>query len=501
MITPFRRSLTAAGALLGVTLSLSARHASAQPVPSVAASASTTTPPSAIPVPSSVRPGASVSQPSAPAPAGVVIDDPALVSPPRATRQVSGWREAMDTVRARSTDLQISLADVTRAEAQTRVALAGALPTLGAQASVTDVAMRTVTNPLTGAPKTTFFPDNSITYGGSLNLSIPVLAPRAWYAMGTADRSLDASRLTALDQRRLLAANVASALVSVITAERIADLNRVGLRAALERLVLTRRRVDLGAANGLDAIRVEQDAATARAQIVQGDENLRQARENLGLALGFAEPIGIVPSLDLATLVHDAETACPKRDRLDQRPDIVALTQRLDISRRGIRDVQLAFMPTATVDSGFSVFAQPFVNNLVDRTITSYNWSVSATLRWNIFDGGVRYGNMRDAQAQVLQAEARLEAAKRSATIDVARANRGVGVADDNRKVSETARDLAKETDRLARLSFELGKGTSLDLVDAARRLREAEIQLALKDFDVVQAKVRAQLVTSTCEM
>jgi outer membrane protein TolC len=463
--------------------------------------ATTPTPGASIPVPASVLPGSSVSTPSAAPPPGPPIDDPALTPPAKPTKVVSGWREAMEAVRTRSTDLEISLADVTRAEAQTRVALAGALPTLSGSASVSDVLMRTTTNPLTGQPRTKYFPDNSYTYGGSLNLSIPVFAPRAWYAMGTADRSLEASRLSALDQRRILAANVASTLVSVVTAERIAELNRVGLRAALERLALTRRRAELGAATGLDVIRVEQDAASARAQIVSGDESLRQARENLGLALGFPDQIGVPPSLDLAAVLHDAENACPRREKLADRPDIAALTQRVDIARRGIRDVELAFMPTASVDSTFSVFAQPFVNNLADRTITSYSWSVSASLRWNIFDGGVRYGNLRDASAVVRQAEARLEAARRSATIDVARATRGVGVADDTRKVSETARDLAKETDRLARLSFELGKGTSLDLVDAARKLRESEIQVALKDFDVVQSKVRAQLISSTCEL
>lgn len=484
----------AVAALLALaSCELLAASLAAQPAPAASGSA--------IPVPSSVRPFASVSQPSAAPPKGPAIDDPALTPPPRPTRVVTGWRDAMESVRARSTELRITLADITRAEAQTRVALAGALPTLGVQGSVTDVVMRTVTNPLTGEPQTKFLPDNAITYGGSVSLSIPVLAPRAWYAIGTTEQSVTAARLTALDQRRLLAANVASALISVVTAERIAELNRVGLRAALERLVLTRRRVELGAANGLDAIRVEQDAATARAQIVQGDESLRQAQENLGLALGVAEQVGISPSLDLAVLVRDAESACPKQERLEARPDIAALSRRLDVSRRGIRDGELAFSPTASIDSGFSVFTQPFVNNFADRTINTFNWSVSATLRWNIFDGGIRYGNLRDARAQVLQAEARLEQAKRTATIDVARAQRGVGVADDNRKVSETARDLAKETDRLARLSFELGRGTSLDLVDAARRLREAEIQLALREFDVVQAKVRSQLVTSTCEI
>ena len=53
--------------------------------------------------------------------------------------------------------------------------------------------------------------------------------------------------------------------------------------------------------------------------------------------------------------------------------------------------------------------------------------------------------------------------------------------------------------DRLARLNFQLGRGTSLDLVDAARQLRQAEIQLAVQEFNTVQAKIAALLALSDC--
>ena len=82
--------------------------------------------------------------------------------------------------------------------------------------------------------------------------------------------------------KRTLLLSVANQMVSVVTAERAAEINRVGLRVALEQLALSSAKRSLGAANGLDVIRAQQNAANARATLVTGDEALREAREALG---------------------------------------------------------------------------------------------------------------------------------------------------------------------------------------------------------------------------
>ena len=45
-----------------------------------------------------------------------------------------------------------------------------------------------------------------------------------------------------------------------------------------------------------------------------------------------------------------------------------------------------------------------------------------------------------------------------------------------------------------------MGTGTSFDLVDAAQRARAAEVDLAVKEFTVVQSKLGALLALSTCD-
>ncbi|HEU4405184.1 MAG TPA: TolC family protein [Polyangiaceae bacterium] len=436
-------------------------------------------------------------------------DDPLLQPVPTPARSVAGWRDALSLVRTRSTDLQIALQDVERADAQARIALAQLLPTLTAQLTAQRALARTVNNPITNNPDVQLFPGNANTYVGTGTLTVPVIAPRAWYAQGTAERQQILAERNVAAQKRLLAATLARSLVSVITAERVSELNRVGLRTALERLELTRRRMALGAANGLDVIRVEQDAAAARALIVTGDESLRQAREALGLALGVPEPVGVPQTLSLDAFAQESERVCRKGATVADRPDVQAAEAQVEVTKRAIGDVEMQFYPTVSLQSVYQRAQNPFVvrsanpdgtTRLISERVDVTNWTIAGVLTWNIFDGGVRYGQLRDTRAQAAQAEARAEATRRNASIEVTRALRGVKVAEDAQRVAQQTRDLARETDRLTRANFELGRGTSLDLVDAARRLRESEIQLAVREFEAIQSKITALLALSQCE-
>ena len=76
---------------------------------------------------------------------------------------------------------------------------------------------------------------------------------------------------------------------------------------------------------------------------------------------------------------------------------------------------------------------------------------------------------------------------------------RGVAVAEQSRAVAEQSRDLARETARLTQVAFEAGTATSFDLVESGRRQREAELDLAVREFEAVKAKITALLASASC--
>jgi hypothetical protein len=45
------------------------------------------------------------------------------------------------------------------------------------------------------------------------------------------------------------------------------------------------------------------------------------------------------------------------------------------------------------------------------------------------------------------------------------------------------------------------GSGTSFDLVNTAQQLRAAELDLAVKEFEVLRSKIAALLALSTCNV
>jgi outer membrane protein TolC len=433
----------------------------------------------------------------APLPPPLVENDEMLVPVAPAGHIVSSWDEALASLRSRSTDLRIALDEIERSDAQWRQTLALSLPNLTGTGNLTWNVLRNA--PCQGGICSSVLVPNALTYGATIALTQPAFAPRAWHAARTAKLAIGVAALSAEDQKRLLTIGLANAVVSVVTAERISEINRVGLRAALDRLTLAGRRVALGAGNALDTVRADQDVSVARSAVVTGDESLRQARETLGLALGSAEPWGVPPDINLNGVEASARATCTSAATIEERADIVAARGNTEIANRNIDDARLRLSPTVDLVSNFGVLGTTGELPFTYPSGLHQAWTIAGVLTVPFYDGGARYGAVRENRALADEAAQRLEAARRAASVEVTQAVRAVLVADQNRTVAVRARDLARKTERLSRIAFQAGSGTSLDLIESGRRLREAEIQLALQEFGLVRARIASLLSLSRC--
>ena len=426
--------------------------------------------------------------PATPAFEPPAVSDPMLVAPPPAENQLNSWDEALSLIRSRSTDYRISAENIARAEAERRVALATVLPTVTGTASYTHNFLTTQLS-LAGVTLVTP-PPNIFALGATATWS--VINPRGIYAIGTADKAIDASKISFEDRRREIAMVAIGAFLATLAAERVAELNRIGLRTALERLVLTQSRLRFGKGTLLDVDRAEQDVANARATLISGDETLRQSRETLGQLLGSRAPLAAPGSLDLQGLERAVARTCRLNSDLEQRPDVATARTRLELAERQVHDAELQTAPILSVGSqaGYATAA-----SLGPKT----TFAVQGVLTVPFYDGGARYGLRRDAKAQVEQARQALEATRINAVVTSARAERAVVVLESSRDVAHAQRDLAASVDQRTRNGYAEGVGTSLDLVTSAQALRQSEINLALLDFQVAQARANAYLVNAQC--
>jgi outer membrane protein TolC len=178
------------------------------------------------------------------------------------------------------------------------------------------------------------------------------------------------------------------------------------------------------------------------------------------------------------------------------RSDVRAAHANLGASERQLTGVDYAYLPTLDAVSSFSLLdPQRPINNRHET------WTIGAVLNWTIYDGGLRGGQRESAAANVESARANLAEAKRAASLQVTQALRAVKVAEANLAVSAKTREIDAETARLSKISFLNGSGTSFDLVTTEAALRVAEVDLAVKEFDVLQAKIAALLALSSCSI
>lgn len=450
---------------------------------------------------------APVSAPTAlPPPAAVAIpnrpevNDPMLSEQPRPQRELGSWQEALTQLRARSIDLVTAYAEVTKAEAQSRIALAALLPTINGTATATHQFITrenviTTRDPTTGATQTrVVVTPNSDFINGGISLSQSLVDFKAWHDLGTAHAAEEIQRLGVQSIKRSMTLSLATAVVAVVTAERVSELNRIALRSALELLELTNRKAALGTATGLDVVRAEQNVSGARGSIVSGDESLRKAREALGLVLGEPQQVGVTAGIEISELVGKLSESCQQLASPLDRPELAVANQQLRVSERAIRSAELSFLPTLRAQS--SVSSSTIDPGASPRT----TWNIQAVLSVPIWDGGARYGTLRNARALRDQAAVAIEAKRRTITIEVQQARRSVQVAEQALTVARKSAELAARNDALTRTAFQLGKGTtSFELVAAAVALQQAQVQMAVQEFGLVNAKIQALLALARC--
>jgi outer membrane protein TolC len=497
-----------ASALLCLTLTLAPVAALAQPAPA--------------PKPPAARPGAApetaaAAQPTAPAtpaaptpvaqPRAIEITDPLLAPVPAPRSMLTDWKHILTLINSRSTDIKIADMEIERARGLARQALGRALPTINATGVLEHNRSRgdgfQVGGQMGGGTTDAAGTSRSSSASASLSASQPVLALRTWHSIGTANLAVKAASYDADDRRRIVLAAIADAILSVVTSERVAEINRVGLRSSLERLELTQRRARLGTGTKLDIVRAEQDSTLVRTQLIAGDQGLLQAREALGLALGSSEAFGVPPSISINAIEQSLKSLCTP-GKTDQRADVMSASTGVEIAERQAKEAKLGWAPYAEIATSLDAVARTSTTSTSGLDFTSdqrqLSWSIRGVLTIPIWDGGSRYGEIRSAKAVVEQQKARLDATRRTAEIEVVQAMRTVAAAEQARELAEKARDLAKETSRLSQIAFEAGTATSFELVEAGQSERQAELDLAVREFELIKAKLSALLVTASCK-
>jgi outer membrane protein len=315
------------------------------------------------------------------------------------------------------------------------------------------------------------------TYSYQLELEQPI------YQSGRVAHAIDAARQELLgvqaDVRGVenrVAFEAASAYYDVLLARARRDVLESEQEARERQLQQVSDRLELGEATRLDLLQAQVALANLRSEVLTADNAIRVAATRFNETLGRA-PLEPFEPADRLT-VPAAPPDLPGTDRLlalagEHRPELrrYRLTRRvLEQAERVTRaDTRPDISARATL--GVSSFA---FDNLARPAF--HGWTAGVNVRWTLFDGQRTGATVGQYRSQRRQSELEEAAFRARLARDLERAGGDWRQGIETIQVSGLAVDQAREARRVAEELFSLGAATFLDVLDAERALREAEL-------------------------
>src|SRR5271157_3686858 len=171
-----------------------------------------------------------------------------------------------------------------------------------------------------------------------------------------------------------------------------------------------------------------------------------------------------------------------------QRSSILANVENITVQAAG-------YKPTFTADIAFEQKSDPTTNNLSQ---TLQGWFLGVQGSWNIFDGLLTYGKVKQARAQLEQSKVTYDDSVRQVELEVATAVSNLRQAAGTVDAAQTGVNVNLEALRLSDERLAAGTGTQLDVLNAQQQLTTARSNLVQAEFSYVSAVASYQLATAT---
>ncbi len=412
----------------------------------------------------------------------LLLAAPALAEPPAPAR-VLALDEAVRLARANQPQLRQARAGTEAARARADQALAPLLPQLSGTASFSHA-----TENLPG------FPESSST---ARQWSLGAKLQQLVWDFGQTTGRWEAARESAASQRDSERATALQVLISVRSAYFAARAARdlVGVaRETLQNQEAHLRQVqgfvEVGRSPEIDLAQARTDRANAQVQLIVAQNGYETAKAQLNQAMGIEGPTDYDVADDTlqAVVGEDLPIDALLAEALPRRPDVAALEAQSRAQRATLGSARGGYWPTLGVSAGVTD-AGP----VIDGPSMTWNWSATATLSWNVFQGGLTRAQVTEAEASLVGLEAQLAALRQQVRLELEQARLAVRAARAARGAAGEALLNARERLRLAEGRYQTGAGSIIELGDAQVALTAAGAQQVQADYTLASA--RAQLL------
>jgi len=297
-------------------------------------------------------------------------------------------------------------------------------------------------------------------------------------------------------------AAVLKAYWDLVAARRLVEIQRIDRRLAQEQRAVTEARIAAGDLAPIELFRIDETVASSSASLLEAERAADEAEQTLKLWLGVAPDDALY--LTPVRPVDGITSTLPGRDRqssldaaLARNPDLVLARQGLASRRLDHRAARHEMLPSLDLNaslalngSGFDV--QESVQEVFDGSLPNFQVGMAFTMP--VPDVGAIH-NLRATELDLEASELSLESVERQVQAGVETALRSIQSYESQVEVAEVRVTLAARTAEAAEATYQAGRNTLRDVLEAQAALKEARQALVVAQVNELKARVDLEVL------
>ena len=323
-------------------------------------------------------------------------------------------------------------------------------------------------------------------YEFSVGLNQPIYSRgRAWILKKLADITIQSNESRLLFVKQQVLYKTLHAFYLLLQAKEVMVIALDARDRLQEHLRVIKVKFEVGQVPETDILRVEAELADAEKDLIEAQNNLKLAKQRLNRYIDLRGPFDVVRPPQFSKLVDEESSLF--QSALHHRLDYQQLLLAKQLAEQGIRLAKSEFYPKVS-----------FNINYVRREDTFFPDSPEmqylGELQIPIFEGSLRFAQVKEAKAEYRKSQWILEEMKREIHLQVMQALLDLQKFSASLKATEKQIILAEENLRRIKLQYKEGLASNLDVIDANTLLAKAKIGYSNLNYDQALAYFTMQL-------
>jgi outer membrane factor, OMF family len=333
-------------------------------------------------------------------------------------------------------------------------------------------------------------------FNGSLDLTYSIYAGGQRSAsIQVAERQIETSALSVQLQYQQLRQDVTNRYIDLQQTQSLIGIANSAIASAQETLRTTQLGEQAGIRTRFEVLQSAVTLADAQQNSTQAKALFTIARRQLVQQIGLPETVDVT----LPDTVR-AEKAGSWQPSLEETI-ILALNNRIELTQtllqRRITELQKRIARSQKLPQLQGFASLNLSDDLEDRVLGAYGYSVGVQANFNVFDGGAVKAELRRLDETLKEVDQQFNQLKESIRLEVEQAYFSLQSNATNIETANQALTQAQEALRLAQLRFSAGVGTSLEVTRAQADLTQAQGNQVAAVLDYNRALATLERATS----